>query len=64
LAIGEPGYPPALGQVDAPPRLIYVKGGLDLADIPIVPSLGPATAPLSGRNSPASSPSISRSKAS
>ena len=36
VAIGEPGYPPALAQVDAPPPLIYVKGRLDLADIPIV----------------------------
>jgi len=40
VAIGEPGYPPALAQVDAPPPLIYVKGRLDPADIPIVAVVG------------------------
>ena len=40
VAIGEPGYPPALAQVDAPPPLLYVKGRLDLADIPIVAIVG------------------------
>jgi DNA processing protein len=40
VAIGEPGYPPTLAQVDAPPPLIYVKGRLDLADIPIVAIVG------------------------
>jgi DNA processing protein len=40
VAIGEPGYPPALGQVDSPPPLLYVKGRLDLADIPIVAMVG------------------------
>lgn len=40
VAIGEPGYPPALAQVDAPPPLLYVKGRLDLADIPIVAVVG------------------------
>jgi DNA recombination-mediator protein A len=49
VAIGEPGYPPALAQVDAPPPLLYVKGRLDLADIP----KEPATALPLGRNSPA-----------
>ncbi len=40
VAIGEPGYPPALAQVDAPPPLLYAKGKLDLADIPIVAIVG------------------------
>ena len=40
VAIGEPGYPPALAQVDAPPPLLYVKGHLDLADSPIVAIVG------------------------
>jgi DNA processing protein len=40
VAIGEPGYPPALAQVDAPPPMLYVKGRLELADIPIVAIVG------------------------
>ena len=40
VALGEPGYPPALAQVDAPPPLIYVKGRLELADVPIVAIVG------------------------
>ena len=40
VAVGEPGYPPALAQVDAPPPLLYAKGRLELADIPIVAIVG------------------------
>jgi len=40
VAIGEPGYPPALAQVDSPPPLLYVKGRFELADIPIVAIIG------------------------
>lgn len=40
IAIGEPGYPPALAQIDAPPPLLFTKGRLDLADIPIVAIVG------------------------
>ncbi len=40
VAVGEPGYPPALAQVDAPPPLIYVKGRLELAGLPIVAIVG------------------------
>src|SRR4029453_83340 len=40
VGIGEPGYPPALAQVDAPPPLLYVKGRLELAEIPIVAIVG------------------------
>jgi len=38
--IGEPRYPPALAQVDAPPPLLYVKGRLELAEMPIVAIVG------------------------
>ena len=40
VALGEDGYPAALAQVDAPAPLIYVKGQLALADIPIVAIVG------------------------
>lgn len=40
VAVREPGYPPALAQVDAPPPLLYAKGRLDLANIPIVAIVG------------------------
>lgn len=40
VAVGEPGYPPALAQVDAPPPLLYVKGRRELADIPVVAIVG------------------------
>ena len=40
VTIGEPGYPPALAHVDAPPPLLYIKGRADLADIPIVAIVG------------------------
>ena len=40
VAVGEEGYPPALAQVDAPPPLLYVKGRLELAGIPIVAIVG------------------------
>ncbi len=39
-ALGEAGYPAALAQVDAPPPLIFVKGRLALADLPIVAIVG------------------------
>lgn len=40
VAVGEPGYPPALAAVDAPPPLLYVKGDLALAERPIVALVG------------------------
>ncbi|MGH6734732.1 MAG: DNA-processing protein DprA [Methyloceanibacter sp.] len=40
VAVGEPGYPPALAQVDGPPPVIYVKGRIELADMPIVAMVG------------------------
>jgi DNA processing protein len=40
VALGEPGYPPALAHVEAPPPLLYIKGRTDLATIPIVAIVG------------------------
>jgi DNA processing protein len=40
VALGEPGYPPALAHVEAPPPLLYIKGRADLAAIPIVAIVG------------------------
>ncbi|MGV1014515.1 MAG: DNA-processing protein DprA [Methyloceanibacter sp.] len=40
VAMGEPGYPPALAEVDAPPPLLFVKGNVELAGIPIVAIVG------------------------
>jgi DNA processing protein len=40
VAVGEPGYPPALAHVEAPPPLLYIKGRTDLAAIPIVAIVG------------------------
>ena len=40
VALGEHGYPPALAQVDAPPPLLYVRGRLELAEMPIVAIVG------------------------
>jgi len=40
VALGEHGYPPALAQIDAPPPLIYVKGRLELARLPIIAIVG------------------------
>lgn len=40
VAIGEPGYPPALAQVDSPPPLLFVKGRLELSDSPVVAIVG------------------------
>lgn len=49
VAIGEPGYPPALAEVDAPPPLVYVKGNLDLAGSPIVALVGARNGPALGQ---------------
>jgi len=40
VAVGEPGYPPALAHVEAPPPVLYIKGRTDLAAIPIVAIVG------------------------
>ena len=49
VALGELGYPPALAQVDAPPPLIYVKGRLELAEMPIVAIVGARNGSAVGR---------------
>lgn len=49
VVIGEPGYPPALARIDAPPPLIYVKGRLELADNPIVAIVGARNASAVGQ---------------
>ncbi len=40
VALGEPGYPPALAHVDAPPPLLYLKGRADLSTIPTIAIVG------------------------
>lgn len=57
VGIGEPGYPHALAEVDAPPPLPYVKGRLELARSPVIAMVGARNARPSGRNSPARLPS-------
>jgi DNA protecting protein DprA len=48
LGIGEPGYPPALRQIDAAPPLLAVKGRLDVATRPAVGIVGSRNASISG----------------
>lgn len=40
VAIGEPGYPLRLAEIDAPPPLLYVQGRLDLAAAPMIAIVG------------------------
>lgn len=49
VAHGEAGYPPALAQIDAAPPLIYVKGRLELAAIPIVSIVGARNGSAAGQ---------------
>jgi DNA processing protein len=49
VAIGEPGYPPALAHVDAPPPLLYIKGRAELAAFPIVALVGARNGSASGQ---------------
>jgi DNA processing protein len=49
VAVGEPGYPPALAHVDAPPPLLYIKGRADLADFPIVAIVGARNGSAAGQ---------------
>ncbi|MCL6706646.1 DNA-processing protein DprA [Pseudomonas sp. R2.Fl] len=48
LGIGEPGYPPALRQIEAAPPLLAVKGSLDVATRPAVGIVGSRNASISG----------------
>jgi DNA processing protein len=45
----EPGYPPALAAVDAPPPLLYVKGDTDHLTRPIVAIVGARNASAAGQ---------------
>src|SRR4029453_13697871 len=45
----EPGYPPALAAVDAPPPLLYVKGHPPHLPPPIVPIVGARNASAAGQ---------------
>ena len=46
---GEPGYPPWLAAVDAPPPLIYVKGVAEIVEKPIVAIVGSRNGSAIGR---------------
>ncbi|MGI9384693.1 MAG: DNA-processing protein DprA [Methyloligellaceae bacterium] len=49
VACGEPGYPPWLAAIDAPPPLVYVKGLFEIADRPIVAIVGSRNGSAIGR---------------
>lgn len=49
VAIGEPGYPVHLRTIDAPPPLVSMIGGDDIADRPAVALVGARNASLAGR---------------
>ena len=46
---GEPGYPPALAAIDAPPPLLYVMGRKEICEAPIVAIVGARDASAAGR---------------
>ncbi len=49
VARGEPGYPPLLAHLDAPPPLLYVKGNKELADLPSIAIVGSRNASAIGQ---------------
>lgn len=49
VAHGERGYPPALAHADGSPPLIYVKGRLELAEMPIVSIVGARNGSAAGQ---------------
>lgn len=49
IALGEPGYPPALGQIEAAPPLIYVSGSADILERPMIAVVGARNCSASGR---------------
>ncbi|MGI9407962.1 MAG: DNA-processing protein DprA [Hyphomicrobiaceae bacterium] len=49
VVAGEPGYPPWLEHVEAPPPVIYVKGGRELAAAPIIAMVGSRDGSAAGR---------------
>lgn len=48
LGIGEPGYPPALRHIDAPPPLLAVKGALEVTGLPAIGMVGARNASING----------------
>ncbi len=48
IALGEPGYPPALGMIDAPPPLICARGRVDALKRPMVAIVGSRNASAAG----------------
>ncbi len=49
VAIGEPGYPSRLAEIDAPPPLVYVQGRLELADKPMIAIVGSRNGSAAGQ---------------
>lgn len=49
MAVGEPGYPPLLAQLEAPPPLIYIKGRAEILSQPAVALVGSRNASASGQ---------------
>jgi DNA processing protein len=48
-ALDEPGYPPLLAVIEAPPPLIYIRGRSELLDRPVVAIVGARDASAAGR---------------
>ena len=49
IAAGEPGYPPLLAAIEAPPPILYAKGRTELAARPVVAIVGARDASAAGR---------------
>lgn len=49
VAIGEPGYPSRLAEIDAPPPLLYVQGRLELAVKPMIAIVGSRNGSAAGQ---------------
>ncbi len=49
VAIGEPGYPTRLAEIDAPPPLLYVQGRPELADKPMIAIVGSRNGSAAGQ---------------
>jgi DNA processing protein len=49
LALGQPGYPPQLTEIDTPPHLLYLRGGLEPQDLKAVAIVGSRQCTAYGR---------------